>query len=102
MFELVKETQFTHPQLCCRALKALLNILQGQHPEALKYESPTVIGMYLGLFMMLLCAKYACLFRDKGRHVGTLFVNIRLLDLEIFSGKTCFIGANILSCGTTG
>ena len=44
MFELVKETQSSHPELCCRALTALLNVLQGQHPEALKNESPTVIG----------------------------------------------------------
>ncbi|KAK2182953.1 hypothetical protein NP493_330g03060 [Ridgeia piscesae] len=53
MFELVKETQFTHPQLCCRALKALLNILQGQHPEALKYESPTVIESLYHLLLDL-------------------------------------------------
>lgn len=44
VFELIRETQEKHPTLCIRALKALLDMLQGQSPEGLKAEPAQVIG----------------------------------------------------------
>jgi len=44
VFELLRETQSTNPVLCHRALVALLNILQGQAPEALRNEPADIVG----------------------------------------------------------
>lgn len=44
VFELIKETRFSHPSLCLRSLQALLNVLQGQQPEGLQSEPPEVLG----------------------------------------------------------
>ncbi|XP_056648043.1 E3 ubiquitin-protein ligase MYCBP2 isoform X1 [Diorhabda sublineata] len=51
VFELIKESRITHPMLCTKALTALLDVLQGQVPEALKCEPPDVID---SLFELLL------------------------------------------------
>ena len=44
VFELIRETRTSHPQVCVRALQALLDMLQGQTPEALKLEPEEGIG----------------------------------------------------------
>jgi len=44
VFELIHETQTTHPSLCNRALQALFDILQGQPPEGLRAEPADTIG----------------------------------------------------------
>nr|CAH7734761.1 unnamed protein product [Callosobruchus chinensis] len=51
VFELIKESRISHPVLCTKALIALLDVLQGQAPEALKSEPPEVID---SLFELLL------------------------------------------------
>ncbi|XP_043360576.1 E3 ubiquitin-protein ligase MYCBP2 isoform X25 [Dermochelys coriacea] len=51
VFELIKETRFSHPSLCFRSLQALLNVLQGQQPEGLQSEPPEVLE---SLFQLLL------------------------------------------------
>eukprot|EP00062_Callorhinchus_milii_P006572 gi/632947251/ref/XP_007888958.1/ PREDICTED: E3 ubiquitin-protein ligase MYCBP2 isoform X6 [Callorhinchus milii] len=51
VFELIKETRFTHPALCLRSLQALLDMLQGQQPEGLQSEPPDVLE---SLFHLLL------------------------------------------------
>ena len=45
VFELLRETQSTHPVLCHRALVSLLNILQAQSPEGLRNEPADIIGI---------------------------------------------------------
>jgi E3 ubiquitin-protein ligase MYCBP2 len=45
VFELIRETRESHPSLCLRTLKALLDMLQGQSPEGLYNEPPDVIGI---------------------------------------------------------
>ena len=45
MFELIQETSLSHPVLCERALQSLLDMLQGQQPEALKNEPHDMIGI---------------------------------------------------------
>ena len=35
-FQLIKESCHSHPDLCIKALHALLDVLQGQLPEGLK------------------------------------------------------------------
>ena len=44
VFELIRETRDSDPSLCVRALRALLDMLQGQTPEGLKTEPPDVMG----------------------------------------------------------
>lgn len=44
VFELIKETRFSHPLLCLRSLQALLDMLQGQQPEGFQTEPPDVLG----------------------------------------------------------
>ncbi|XP_068123974.1 E3 ubiquitin-protein ligase MYCBP2 isoform X9 [Hyperolius riggenbachi] len=51
VFELIKETRFSHPSLCLRSLQALLNILQGQQPEGLQLEPPEVLESLLQLIL---------------------------------------------------
>ncbi|XP_029113894.1 E3 ubiquitin-protein ligase MYCBP2 isoform X4 [Scleropages formosus] len=51
VFELIKETRFSHPSLCLRSLQALLDMLQGQQPESFHTEPPDVLE---SLFHLLL------------------------------------------------
>ncbi|XP_067299419.1 E3 ubiquitin-protein ligase MYCBP2 isoform X16 [Pseudorasbora parva] len=51
VFELIKETRFSHPSLCLRSLQALLDMLQGQQPESFQTEPPDVLE---SLFHLLL------------------------------------------------
>ncbi|XP_058885313.1 E3 ubiquitin-protein ligase MYCBP2 isoform X16 [Acipenser ruthenus] len=51
VFELIKETRFSHPSLCLRTLQALLGMLQGQQPEGFQSEPPEVLE---SLFHLLL------------------------------------------------
>ncbi|XP_069130438.1 LOW QUALITY PROTEIN: E3 ubiquitin-protein ligase MYCBP2-like [Argopecten irradians] len=51
LFELVRETRCMYPELCVRALQALLNLLQGQQPESMKLETPEIVD---GLFQLLM------------------------------------------------
>lgn len=44
VFELIRESRSPHPSLCTKALKALLDVVQGQQPEGLKNEPAEVIG----------------------------------------------------------
>lgn len=46
VFQLIQESHSIHPGLCVKALTALLNILEGQHPQSLKKEPISVIGKY--------------------------------------------------------
>ncbi|XP_069061349.1 E3 ubiquitin-protein ligase MYCBP2 isoform X13 [Pleurodeles waltl] len=57
VFELIKETRFSHPSLCLRSLQALLNVLQGQQPEGLQSEPPDVLE---SLFQLLLEITVRC------------------------------------------
>ncbi|XP_075447064.1 E3 ubiquitin-protein ligase MYCBP2 isoform X9 [Ascaphus truei] len=51
VFELIKETRFSHPSLCLRSLQALLNVLQGQQPEGLQSEPPEVLESLIQLLL---------------------------------------------------
>lgn len=46
MFELIKESRIPSPDICTKALMALLDIIQYQSPEALKDEPSEVIGEF--------------------------------------------------------
>ena len=46
VFELIGETRDSYPELCVRALQALLDMLQGQTPEGLKTEPADIMGTY--------------------------------------------------------
>ncbi|XP_048243746.1 E3 ubiquitin-protein ligase MYCBP2-like isoform X7 [Haliotis rufescens] len=51
VFELVRETRHKYPDLCVKALKALLDLLQGQQPEGMKCEPPDVVENLYNLLM---------------------------------------------------
>lgn len=44
VFELIRESRSSYPELCTKALSALLDVVQGQQPEGLKAEPAEVIG----------------------------------------------------------
>ena len=44
MFEIIRETWHSHPQLCVKALQSFLDLLQGQAPSGLKYEPKEITG----------------------------------------------------------
>lgn len=44
VFELIRDTHRSHPELCARALQALVNILQGQELESMKNEPADAIS----------------------------------------------------------
>ncbi|CAE1311211.1 MYCBP2 [Acanthosepion pharaonis] len=51
LFELVRETQKQYPELCVKALRALLDLLQGQLPEGMKGEPADILE---GMFQLLM------------------------------------------------
>lgn len=53
VFELIRESRTSHPQLCTKALSALLDVLQGQTPEGLKAEPPEAIEPLFDLLLDL-------------------------------------------------
>ncbi|XP_046683725.1 E3 ubiquitin-protein ligase MYCBP2 isoform X4 [Homalodisca vitripennis] len=53
VFELIRESRHTYPELCTRALSALLDVIQGQQPEGLKAEPAEVIEPLFKLLLEL-------------------------------------------------
>lgn len=54
VFELVRETRSQYPELCVKALRSLLDMLQGQQPEGMKKEPPDVVGKNSCQFIVLI------------------------------------------------
>ena len=44
VFELIWETRENYPELCIKAMKSLLDMLQGQLPESMKLEPADIVG----------------------------------------------------------
>ncbi|XP_026688010.1 E3 ubiquitin-protein ligase MYCBP2-like, partial [Diaphorina citri] len=57
VFELIRESCLAQPELCIKALKALLDVIQGQYPETFKTEPSEVIDP---LFDLLLDIATSC------------------------------------------
>ncbi|XP_013400127.1 E3 ubiquitin-protein ligase MYCBP2 [Lingula anatina] len=53
VFELIRESRTAYPELCTKALQALLDMLQGQQPEGLRNEPAEVIDTMYKLLMEL-------------------------------------------------
>ncbi|XP_035827428.1 E3 ubiquitin-protein ligase MYCBP2 isoform X3 [Aplysia californica] len=53
VFELVRESRSVYPELCVKALHALLDLLQGQQPEGMKREPPDIVENLFSLLMDL-------------------------------------------------
>lgn len=53
VFEIIKESRTIHSGLCTKALRALLDVLQGQTLEAFKSEPPDIIDSLFDLLMDL-------------------------------------------------
>lgn len=44
IYDLIKDSQTSHPELCIKVLNALLGVLQNLLPESLKNEPPSFVG----------------------------------------------------------
>lgn len=53
VFELIRESRSSHPALCTKALRALLDVLQGQTPEGLKSEPLEILDPLFELLLDL-------------------------------------------------
>lgn len=58
MFELIAESKQLHPEICTRALYALLDVIQGQQPESFRTEPNDLIDHMYDLLLDL--ATYNC------------------------------------------
>ena len=47
VFEIIRETWHSHPELCVKALQSFLDLLQGQAPSGLKYEPKEITGKFM-------------------------------------------------------
>ncbi|MPC80448.1 E3 ubiquitin-protein ligase highwire [Portunus trituberculatus] len=56
VYELIRGSVSAYPALCIRALEALLDILQGQQPDALRNEPQEVIDTLFNLLLRLATA----------------------------------------------
>ncbi|XP_063236464.1 E3 ubiquitin-protein ligase MYCBP2 isoform X2 [Bacillus rossius redtenbacheri] len=52
-FELIRESRSAHPALCTKALRALLDVVQGQQPEGFKDEPAEVVDPLFDLLLDL-------------------------------------------------
>lgn len=71
--ELIRDSRSSHPNLCTRALAALLDVLQGQQPQGLQSEPAEVIGKYLSL---LETVNINIIFAYSTENVFTIFFKI--------------------------
>ena len=69
LFEMVKETWRSHPELCKKALQSFFELLQGLDPETLEQEPEEVIGK-TGLFSVYLGVQCVCVCVCVGGWVG--------------------------------
>lgn len=53
LFELISEARHIQPMLCSKALKALLDVIQGQQPESFKHEPEELINPLYDLLLDL-------------------------------------------------
>lgn len=53
LFELIADARHVHPLLCTKALKALLDVIQGQQPESFKFEPEELINPLYDLLLDL-------------------------------------------------
>ncbi|XP_037071412.1 E3 ubiquitin-protein ligase MYCBP2-like [Pollicipes pollicipes] len=58
VFELVRSSADSHPDICLRALHALLGILEGQQPEALRLEEPQLMDELYECLQALSCRRH--------------------------------------------
>ena len=66
LFEMVKETWRSHPELCKKALQSFFEVLQGLDPETLEQEPEEVIGES-ALSVCVCACTCACMHaRNKG------------------------------------
>lgn len=59
LFELILEARHVQPMLCSKALKALLDIIQGQEPESFKQEPEELINPLYDLLLELSSMPYS-------------------------------------------
>lgn len=88
VFEIIKESRTSHPNLCTKSLAALLDILQGQSPEGLKGEPLEVIDPLFELLLELATLQGAeGSVANDGRHLTSIACAC-LLALVVVRGDT--------------
>ena len=89
VLEIIRESHFAYPSVCVRALRSLLDILQGLQPEELSKE-PAVVTEAMFKTLMELAAlpdQAGSPSSDKGDHIRALSCSC-LLSLAVALGDT--------------
>lgn len=90
MFELIRESCSPHPSLCTKALSALLDVVQGHQPEALKLEPSEVVGMYSSFCFVY----YSFFILDCYFTIIVLFFSEPLLELLLKLATMSHVATN--------
>ena len=73
VFTIVRDIWHTHPELCVRALREFLNILQGQSPSGLKDEPKETTGEYVcTCTSVYVCMEVSAFIISTGYHVDMM------------------------------
>ena len=94
MFDMIKETETSHPLICQRGLKSLLDVLQGLQPEDLKDEPETVMeSMFTSLLDLASRPGSPISINgnvEQGGHIRAVACSC-LLSLSVASGSTAHL-----------
>ena len=94
VFDMIKETETSHPLICQRGLKSLLDVLQGLQPEDLKDEPEAVMeSMFSSLLELASRPGNPISINgnvDQGGHIRALATSC-LLSLSVASGGTAHL-----------
>ncbi|XP_023210718.1 E3 ubiquitin-protein ligase MYCBP2-like [Centruroides sculpturatus] len=88
VFELIRESRKKHPNLCTKALQALLDMLQGQQPEELKSEPPEVIDTLFDLLLDISSQSLGDPGQSSSSSPLTSYACACLLSLAVAKGDT--------------
>ena len=94
VFDMIKETETSHPLICQRGLSSLLDVLQGLQPEDLKDEPETVMeSMFSSLLELASRPGSPTSINgnvEQGGHIRALACSC-LLSLSVASGSTAHL-----------
>lgn len=80
VFTIVRDIWHTHPELCVRALREFLNILQGQSPSGLKDEPKETTGEYV-CTSVYVCMEVSAFIISTGYHVDMMCSLLRQIHI---------------------
>ena len=91
VFDMIRETEASHPSVCKRGLQSLLDVVQGLQPEELREEPETVLETMFSTLLELASRPGAPLAingnAEPGQHIRALACSC-LLALAVAGGST--------------